>query len=70
MDGFTTKTYDEKLYYWCPNHNNDQGKWVLHHLTACNNNNSNNNTKAQMTTDAANVAAFDTVDSDMDSDKE
>ena len=60
VDGYATKQVGEKLYYWCPNHNDGAGKWVIHHPKECKN--ASYQTETQ-TNDAAHVAAFDTVDS-------
>jgi hypothetical protein len=26
---------DKKTYYWCPNHNENKGMWVIHKPTDC-----------------------------------
>ena len=53
------KTFETKKYYWCTNHNNDSGMWTLHHPRDC-----KSGTGSQKNTTNANLAAFDTVDSD------
>ena len=55
------KTFEGKKYYWCSNHNNGAGMWTLHHPNDC-----EATTNTQGTTKKANVAVFDTVDSDSD----
>ena len=54
-DNIPIKTMKDKKYYWCPNHNDGKGKWVIHHPMACEN---------AAPTDGripnANVTAFDT----------
>ena len=55
------KTFESKKYYWCKNHNNGAGIWTLHHPNDCE--------AGKPTTGAtanANLAAFDTMDSDSD----
>ena len=53
------KTFEGKKYYWCLNHNNGSGMWTLHHPNAC-----EASQKSQTPSANANLAAFDTVDSD------
>ena len=55
------KTFEGKKYYWCLNHNNGAGMWTLHHPNDC-----EATTNMHSTTAKANVAVFDTVDSDSD----
>ena len=55
------KTFEGKKYYWCLNHNNGAGMWTLHHPNDC-----EATTNTHSTTAKANVAVFDTVDSDSD----
>ena len=31
----TTKTVDGKVYNWCPYHNDNKGKWVIHKVSEC-----------------------------------
>ena len=55
------KTFEKKKYYWCIHHNNGAGMWTLHHPNECE--------AGKATTGAtanANLAAFDTMDSDSD----
>ena len=55
------KTFENKKYYWCIHHNNGAGMWTLHHPNECE--------AGKATTGAtanANLAAFDTMDSDSD----
>ena len=75
------RTVDGKDYYWCPNHQNkltkEWGQWVQHKPEDCNNkqqkqSNKNTDTDAQAkaTTSPhpnANLAAFNTIDSDTES---
>ena len=53
------KTFENKKFFWCKNHNNGAGMWTLHHPNECE---SGSRTNKTMTN--ANLAAFDTVDSD------
>ena len=53
------KTFETKKYYWCTNHNNGAGMWTLHHPNEC-----ESGSRATKTTPNANLAAFDTMDSD------
>ena len=53
------KTFEGKKYYWCTNHNDGAGMWTLHHPNDC-----EAGKTATNTTPNANLAAFDTVDSD------
>ena len=55
------KTFEGKQYYWCLNHNNGAGMWTLHHPNDC-----EATANKQSTTVKANVAVFDTIDSDSD----
>ena len=55
------KTFESKKYYWCLNHNNGAGMWTLHHPDDC----EADKTKQTSSTNA-NLATFDTVDSDSD----
>ena len=34
-DNALMKTFDNKKYYWCTNHNNGVGMWTLHHPKDC-----------------------------------
>ena len=55
------KTFEGKKYFWCIHHNNGAGMWTLHHPNDCE--------AGKATTGAtanANLAAFDTMDSDSD----
>ena len=54
------KIFEGKKYYWCTNHNDGAGMWTLHHPDACEAN------KLHGTSTKANVAVFDTLDSDSD----
>ena len=53
------KTFEGKKYYWCLHHNNGAGMWTLHHPNDC-----EAGQKSQTPSTNANLAAFDTVDSD------
>ena len=53
------KTFEGKKYYWCLHHNNRAGMWTLHHPNDCE---ANKATTSASTN--ANIAAFDTMDSD------
>ena len=53
------KTFEGKKYYWCIHHNNGAGMWTLHHPNDCE---ANKSTTSASTT--ANIATFDTMDSD------
>ena len=53
------KTFESKKYFWCKNHNNGAGMWTLHHPNECESGPGTNRTMTN-----ANLAAFDTVDSD------
>ena len=53
------KTFETKKYFWCKNHNNGAGMWTLHHPNICESGSGPNKT-----TTNANLAAFNTVDSD------
>ena len=55
------KIFEGKKYLWCIHHNNGAGMWTLHHPNDCE--------AGKATTGAtanANLAAFDTMDSDSD----
>ena len=74
----TKRTVEGKEYYWCPNHQNkttkEWGQWVRHQLEDCKNKqqkHSNKTSKGDAQTKPttslqpnANLAAFDTIDSD------
>ena len=74
----TKRTVKGKEYYWCPNHQNkttrEWGQWVRHQPEDCKNkqqkqpkNTSDGDTNTKPTTSLqpnANLAAFDTIDSD------
>ena len=53
------KIFEGKKYYWCLQHNNGAGMWTLHHPNDC-----EAGQKNQTPSTNANLAAFDTVDSD------
>ena len=53
------KTFEGKKYYWCTHHNNGAGMWTLHHPNDCE---ANKATTSASTN--ANIATFDTMDSD------
>ena len=53
------RTFEGKKYYWCLHHNNRAGRWTLHHPNECEANKTKMNPPAN-----ANIAAFDTMDSD------
>ena len=53
------KMFESKKYFWCKNHNNGAGMWTLHHPNECESGPGTNRA-----TTNANLAAFDTVDSD------
>ena len=55
------KTFEGKKYYWCLHHNNGVGMWTLHHPNDC-----EASKAAPSATANANLAAFDTMDSDSD----
>ena len=46
-----------KKYYWCPHHNDEKGKWVIHHPNVC-----ENAHPPEEATPNANVAAFNTFE--------
>ena len=58
-DNAFVKTFENKKYFSCLNHNNSAGMWTLHHPKDC---------EAGKTTTCSvantNIAAFDTMDSD------
>ena len=74
----TKRTVEGKEYYWCPNHQNkltkEWGQWVRHKPEDCKNKHqkqsnktSDTDTQANSTTSLqpnANLATFDTIDSD------
>jgi hypothetical protein len=45
-----TKKHSGKTYHWCPHHNDNKGKWVLHTIAECRNKNA---TSARPTSQAA-----------------
>ena len=53
------KIFEGKKYYWCLHHNNGAGMWTLHHPNDC----EAGKTKQTPSTNA-NLATFNTVDSD------
>ena len=53
------KTFEGEKYYWCLLHNNGADMWTLHHPNDC----EASKTTSSPSTDA-NIAAFDTMDSD------
>ena len=53
------KNFESKKYFWCKNHNNGAGMWTLHHPTEC-----ESGTGNDRATTNANLATFDTMDSD------
>ena len=53
------KTFEGKKYFWCLNHNNGAGMWTLHHPNDC-----EAGKAAPSAITNANIAAFDTMDSD------
>ena len=53
------KMFENKTYYWCKNHNNREGMWTLHHPNDC-----ESSSGPKQTATNANLAVFDTVDSD------
>ena len=53
------KTFETEKYFWCKKHNNGPGMWTLHYPSECESGSGPNKT-----TPNANLAAFDTVDSD------
>ena len=55
------KTFENKKYYCCMNHNNGAGMWTLHHLKDCEAGKAPPHSVAN-----ANIATFDTTDSDSD----
>ena len=68
VDGHPTKKKDDKLYYWCLNHNDGKGKWVLHHPNECNNTSNQQQWQQRSSgTDTVNMATFDTMDSGAES---
>ena len=59
--GTFVKTFENKKYFWCLNHNNGAGMWTLHDLKDCESGSDTSCSSAN-----ANIAAFDTMDSDSD----
>ena len=55
------KTFEGKKYYWCTNHNDGAGMWTLYHPNEC-----EAGKAATTASPNANLAAFDTMDSDSD----
>ena len=55
------KTFEGKKYFWCLNHNDGAGMWTLHHPHDCKTGKTASNPTAK-----ANLATFDTMDSDSD----
>ena len=53
------KTFENKKYFWCKNHNYGAGMWTLHHPNKC-----ESGSRTNMTMTNAKLAAFETVDSD------
>ena len=53
------KTFEGKKYFWCTNHNDGAGMWTLHHPKDC-----EAGKAATTAVPNANLAAFDTMDSD------
>ena len=55
------KAFEGKKYFWCIHHNNGAGMWTLHHPNEC-----EAGKDTLSATANANLAAFDTMDSDSD----
>ena len=55
------KMFENKKYFWCLNHSKGAGMWTLHHLRDCEGGLGSSCSSAN-----ANIAAFDTMDSDSD----
>ena len=55
------KMFEGKKYFWCTNHNDGASMWTLHHPKEC-----EAGKTATNATPNANLAAFDTMDSDSD----
>ena len=55
------KTFENKKYYWCKNHNDGMGMWTLHHQNDCESSSGPNRPEPN-----ANLAVFDTLDRDSD----
>ena len=53
------KHFENKKYFWCTNHNNGEGMWTHHHPNEC-----ESGSGADKAAPNANLAAFDTMDSD------
>ena len=60
-DNAFIKTFENKKYYWCINHNNGAGMWTLHHPKDCEAGKATPRSVAN-----ANIATFDTMGSDTD----
>ena len=60
-DGVPVTEFQKKKYFWCPHQNNGAGMWTLRHPMDCKANNKDDESSLR-----ANVAPFDTVDSDCD----
>ena len=54
------KTFEGEKYYWCLHHNNGAGMWTLQHPNHCE---ASKATSSPSTN--ANIATFDTMDSDL-----
>ena len=59
-----------KLYYWCINHNDGKGMWVLHKPSECNNKPSEDNDDANNAEAIANQALASMDEDDASSDSE
>lgn len=69
VDGFPTKQMNNQTYFWCPNHEDGKGKWVVHNPKDCNNASSGTRQSPQGSPqERANLAAFDTNDDSEDED--
>ena len=60
-DNAFVKSFENKKYFWCPNHNSGAGMWTLHHPKDCEAGKASTGTMAK-----AHLAAFDTMDSESD----
>ena len=60
-DGIHVNINDKK-YYWCTNHNDNKGKWVIHHPLTCEN--ATRGREEEQGHHNANVTAFDTFEDD------
>ena len=58
-DNAFVKSFENKNYFWCSNHNSGVGMWTLHHPRDCEAGKASTGTIAN-----AHIAAFDTMDSD------